>query len=742
MSELPLIIVESPKKARVLSTYFKGAYDVIASYGHVRSLPSKNGSVLPDENFKMSWEVQSKALIELVKKAKGASRVILAADPDREGEAICFHIAEVLKEQKVKCPITRVRFNSIEKETIKRALQDQVDLDVHLIDAYFARLAMDYLVGFNISPILWRKIPGNRSAGRVQSVGLRIVMDREREISAFQSQDYWVIKPQGIFAEKPYELCVKNWDGQQVEQFFYESQAHADRIAEEIKVRKWSVSDVQEKRRIQEPNPPFITATLQQAASNQLGFRPGRTMQLAQELYEGVKIGGELKGLITYMRTDSTAIHPDAAKQCKEVILKKWGKEYVSSRIRKSNSKNAQNAHEAIRPTDYRLAPEEVAKYTKPELAKLYRIIWCRAVASQMASAVIYNMTITIISTNPKKSCALLAKGSRCDFKGYKIVYNDSDEQDTVLPDVKIGQAVPIVDVDVDACQTQPPKRYTEAGLIKKLEQEGIGRPSTYDKVISVLQLRGYVRRDGKTLIAEDKGWVVSSFLEEWFARYVANDFTADIEKQLDDVANGMLQWRDLMKIFWTAFQEHANKAMLLSPAEVQAVLQSRIGAYLVKEESCPQCEGIPIVKYSKNGGFIGCTNYPECKWIRPLTKNQHVLHEDDKDRVVLKAGPYGVYAFWEKSQKKVSIPANIKSEKINWDLVKQWRDLPRALGCDDDGREILLGIGRFGVYIRRVVDGAPEYRHVPASVNVQDFGLKEALEVFAKPKRIIKRKG
>jgi DNA topoisomerase-1 len=734
---LPLVVVESPKKAKVLQAYFADQYDVIASYGHVRNLPSRSGSVLPDKNFEMVWETQSKAVAELIKKARGASGVILAADPDREGEAICYHIAEILHERGIDCPVTRVRFNSLEKTAIASALEAQTEIDQNLTGAYFARLAMDYLVGFSISPLLWRKVPGNRSAGRVQSVGLRIIIDREREIEMFQSRDYWVVEPVAILEKGEFKLSVKTWCGDPVGQFFYNSAEHAQEIAGVIQGREWRVGDVRERRRELRPNPPFITATLQQDASNRLGLRPVNTMRIAQELYEGVMVEGELRGLITYMRTDSTNIHPDAADQCAKLILGRWGAEYVSQERVQRRGKNAQNAHEAIRPVDYRITPEIAAKYLDQKHAQVYRLVWCRAVASQMSNAILYNTTVDILN----EGSVLQAKGTRYEFRGYKVAYDDdSIDEEAILPTMRADQSVYLERVEIDARKTQPPGRYTEAGLIKKLEQEGIGRPSTYDKIISVLQYRGYARREGKVLIPEDRGWIVCGFLEEWFAQYVANEFTASVEERLDSVASGDLFWQDVMREFWSAFDAKVNAARELAPEDVQAALQKHVGAYLIKELECPKCgTGRPLVKYSKTGGFVGCTNYPECTWVRALTQAGRILYEDNNERVVLKRGPYGMYAMWEQCGKKVTIPASIKEEKVIWAMVRAWQDLPRVLGHDPFGAEISLGIGRFGVYIKRVLDGAVEYRNVPQSVELETFTLEDALARLARPRRIVR---
>lgn len=731
---LRLIVVESPKKAKMLATYCKSEYDVVASYGHVRTLPSKAASVQPANDFSMTWITSDRASA-IVDKAKNAQSVILATDPDREGESIGYHIAEILKENKITVPISRVRFHSLERSTITTSLQESEALNQDLVDACFARLGIDYLVGFNISPILWRKIPGNRSAGRVQSVGLRLIIDREREIALFQPQDYWTIAVRTQVCTSEVEFEVKQWGEDVVGQFFYNSRQHADAIAGEIKQAKWSIGDITTKRRKQSPYAPFTTGGLQQEASTKLDFRPYETMRLAQELYEGVNIDGESTGLITYMRTDSVTVHPDAIKQCRALITKNWGEQYcpAAPRMYRSKGKNTQDAHEAIRPTNYNIHPAKAAQYLEPKLAKLYRIIWNRAVASQMSDAIILNTSIQAVA-----SCGILeAKGSRCEFDGYRAVYG-ADEADSNIPNLQTGQPVEIMDATVEDHKTQPPKRYSEAGLIKELESEGIGRPSTYDKIISVLQSLGYVYRKNKSLIPEDRGWIVCAFLEEWFTQYVANEFTANLETKLDKIAQGESAWKSVLQEFWSNFNQFVTNAQELSPAQVQNALQNRVGKFLIKETECPKCGAQPIVKYSKYGGFIGCEGYPGCKWARPLTKNQRIIHKDEHDTVVLKSGQYGLYAHWENSGKMLAIPSNIKEEKATWELIQRWAVLPKALGSHD-GHEISVEIGRFGVYIKKAArnkEEAHEYRSVPASVDLEAITLENAIEMLAIPKR------
>lgn len=732
-NDTTLVIVESPKKAKLLTNMLGDKFLVIASYGHVRSLPSKPGSINVHNDFEPKWETKQ-ITKTLVQSAKKCGKIIVATDADREGEAIAFHISNILRENKINTEIIRARFNSLEKSAVLKALEDRSEIDQDLVNSYLARLTLDYLVGFSISPLLWRKIPGNKSAGRVQSVGLRVIIDREKEIVLFEPKDYWEIDIRDSYNT---EFVLKEWKNQEVKQFFYENHEHASSIAAEIPQHEWRVTSVTERKRQQKPSPPFITSTMQQAASNSLGIRPSYTMKLAQELYEGVQIGTELVGLITYMRTDSTNVHPDAIDACRKQITKQFGTEYLSQEPMHYAKKTGQHAHEAIRPANYSITPEMARKSLGGQLASLYELIWKRAIASQMAESVSLNTQVEAES----KSGVIVAKGTRPLFLGYKLIYNDDSALQEPLRSIHEGEKISIGSSRVSSHQTQPPRRYTEAGLIKELEKQGIGRPSTYDKIISVLQYREYVRRDGQTLIPEDRGWIVCGFLEELFEKYMANTFTRDVEQELDAISEGTTSVKQTLEKFWTDFTDYLSRAEKLEPGSVQTALQKQLASYLITEKVCPKCNGAPMIKYSKTGGFVGCANYPECKWMRPLLSKQIAIFEDEEDRLVLKRGPYGRYMHWEIKNKKIPVPANIKDEKLVWENVKHWADLPKELGVIGDTK-ISLGIGRLGVYIRKSVPGIPkdEYRSVPTSYNISDITLKEAIEILERPRRVMKK--
>jgi len=728
-----LIIVESVKKAPLISSLVDG-YQVIASKGHVRRLPSKTGSVLPEEDFKMIWEVSNPAVVKnIIECAKKADLILLATDPDREGEAIGGHIATLLQENNIHTKILRIKFNSLEKNAILDAIAHPTELDQDLINAYFARLGLDYLVGFELSPFLWRKLPGSRSAGRVQSVCLRILVDREKEIAAFKPQDYWIIS--GSAENVEFELS--QWQGKKFDRFL--SEIEAQEAVTELQQRKdWIVSDILERTRSVKPSPPFITATLQQEASNKLGFRPSDTMSLAQQLYEGVRVNGQLTGLITYLRTDSVHVHENAIKQCREVIQDLYDTQYLPTQPNiYASRKKAQQAHEAIRPTNYTLAPAQICNQLEPKLAKLYRLIWERAVASQMAAAQLTTTTIQVKSQNE----ILETKASYHPFLGFKILYNTDDNTKTNLP-FQMNSPVSFDGLTSIYNTTKPPRRYSEASIIQELEKCGIGRPSTYDKIITILQSRGYVRRENKSLIVEDRGLLVIALLEKWFKKYVENEFTASIEEQLDQVAEGQILWKSVLQAFWNDFHALIDQNMNLKPQEIQDAIHNQLNQYVISETNCPTCKtGSPIVKYSKNGGFIGCNNYPDCTWIRPMTSSYKVLHTDGEENVVLKHGPYGLYALWEKSQKKITIPRNFKEEQVTWGIVQAWAQLPKYLGQDESGNDISIGIGQFGLYVMRknLEVKKPEYRHLNAKTNLDELTLADAIIVLNKEKRVRK---
>jgi DNA topoisomerase-1 len=559
-----VLVVESPAKAKTINKYLGPGYKVLASFGHIRDLPSKDGSVKPDDDFSMVWEVDARAQVkmkDIASAMKGADKLILATDPDREGEAISWHILEVLRQKHVlgKIPVERVVFNAVTKSAILEAIKHPRKIDQDLVDAYLARRALDYLVGFTLSPVLWRKLPGARSAGRVQSVALRLVVERETEIEAFRAQEYWSIDADIETGAGNFPARLIQLDGKKLEKLSLGNEAAATRAVEAIKSQKFTIGSVEAKPVRRNPSPPFITSTLQQEAARKLGFNAKRTMQVAQGLYEGVEIAGETTGLITYMRTDGVIMVTEAIAEARSMIGQKYGARYVPSaaRVYTSRAKNAQEAHEAVRPTSFARLPEEVARYLDADAAKLYELIWKRAVASQMESAEQERTTVDVISAD--KKITLRATGTVTLFDGFLTLYLEgeddaSDEEGSKLPQVAVGDAAKPENVKSVQHFTEPPPRYSEASLVKKLEELGIGRPSTYATILSTLRDRAYVRQDRGRFFPEDKGRLVTTFLQSFFKRYVEYDFTADLEEKLDDVAEHKLNWKGLLRDFWGDF--------------------------------------------------------------------------------------------------------------------------------------------------------------------------------------------
>ncbi|MDZ4322870.1 MAG: type I DNA topoisomerase, partial [Alphaproteobacteria bacterium] len=610
-------------------------YTVLASYGHVRDLVSKDGSVKPDEDFAMTWQVDDRAKkhIDAIAKAlKGADHLYLATDPDREGEAISWHIQEILEQKGILKNITpeRIAFNAITKETVAEALAHPRKVDKQLVEAYLARLSLDYLVGFTLSPILWRKLPGSRSAGRVQSVTLRLVVDRENEIEAFKSQEYWTLEVEFLTEDKKsFKARLTHLNGKKLDKFSLGTEALARDAETQIKAQDFHIASIEKKRAQRHPRPPFITSTLQQEASRKLGFSPRKTMQLAQKLYEGVSIGSETVGLITYMRTDSTQVEGSAIANCRNVIEKTFGDKYLpaSPRQYKTKAKNAQEAHEAIRPTDAKRNPKDMAKFLDNDLLRLYELIWKRMMASQMASAELDQTSVDV--ADPKKDILLRATGSILVFDGFLTLYRESldddqseDDDNKILPPLREKENVEKKNILPEQHFTQPPPRYSEASLVKKMEELGIGRPSTYARTIQVLQERDYVKHEKRVLYPQDRGRIVTAFLLNYFRTYVEYDFTAQLEEQLDEISNGDLFWKDVLEKFWKPFHGAIDEAQKLKIQQVLEQLQKDLDGFLFPPTDdqtdphlCPRCKkGLLGLRLSKFGSFIGCSNYPECK--------------------------------------------------------------------------------------------------------------------------------
>jgi len=761
-----IVIVESPAKAKTINKYLGSSYEVLASFGHIRDLPAKNGSVDPEENFRMIWEIDPKAagrLNDIAKAVKGADKLILATDPDREGEAISWHVLEVLKEKRAlkDQEIERVVFNAITKQAVTEAMKHPRKIDGALVDAYMARRALDYLVGFTLSPVLWRKLPGARSAGRVQSVSLRLVCDRELEIEKFVPREYWsLVATLATPRNESFEARLVGADGKKIQRLDIGSGAEAEELKKAIEAANFTVTTVEAKPARRNPYAPFTTSTLQQEASRKLGYAPAHTMRIAQRLYEGVNIGGETTGLITYMRTDGVQMAPEAIAQARQVIGDQYGKDYVPTAPREyqTKAKNAQEAHEAIRPTDLSRRPQDIAKKLDAEQAKLYELIWKRAIASQMESAELERTTVDITAKAGPRTLELRATGQVIKFDGFLTLYTEdtddaSDDDDSRrLPAMSQGEPLSRKDLAVTQHFTEPPPRFSEASLVKRMEELGIGRPSTYASILQVLKDRGYVKIDKKRLWAEDKGRVVVAFLENFFARYVEYDFTASLEDQLDKISNNEVAWRDVLKDFWTGFIGAVNEIKDLRVAQVLDVLDEMLGPHIYppREDGgdprqCPTCGvGKLNLKAGKFGAFVGCTNYPECRHTRPLAANgdgggDRVLGKDpqtDLD-VTVKSGRFGPYIQLgdqkdvsdDEKPKRAGIPKGSSPGDMTLELALKLLSLPREVGKHpESGEPITAGIGRFGPFVKH----DKTYASLEAGDDVYNVGLNRAVTLIA----------
>ena len=669
-----LVIVESPAKAKTINKYLGKNYLVLASYGHVRDLPSKDGSVDPKNNFKMEWELDSfskKYVKEITDAAADSERIILATDPDREGEAIAWHVREILESKKLLKgkKVERVVFNEITKKAVTNGINNPREIESLLVNAYMARRALDYLVGFNISPILWTKLPGSKSAGRVQSVALRLTPEREHEIALFKPEEFWTIASD--FENNQSKLIKSKlsvFDGEKIEKFSFKKKSDSEKALNEIKNQSYKIADTSSKVYRRNPMAPFTTSTLQQTASGKFGFGASRTMQIAQRLYQGIDVEGDTVGLITYMRTDGTQISNEAISDFRNFIDKEHVKEYLPKNPNSytgKKAKNAQEAHEAIRPTDISKKPTDMKKYLSTDQSKLYELIWNRALSSQMNPAEFDRKSITIESENKKIN--FKANGSTIKFDGFLKVYKFEEKDEdlkNILPEVKIEDKVNIKELTDEQHFTDPPPRYSEASLVKKMEELGIGRPSTYASIISVLSTRNYVELLNKRFHPTDRGKLLSAFLEKLFTKYVDYNFTADLENQLDEITSGKIDWIKVLDGFWKDFYSNVGKVKEKRTREVLDLLNESLGDLVFERDDndaidrkCKLCEtGQLSLKNSFRGGaFIGCSNYPECKFTRPLSKSK-------------------------------------ASQQIN--LAE-----PKLIGKNDLGKDIFLKNGRFGPY-------------------------------------------
>ncbi|WP_430419111.1 type I DNA topoisomerase [Phenylobacterium sp.] len=753
-----VVIVESPAKAKTINKYLGSNYTVLASYGHVRDLPAKDGSVRPDEDFDMSWEVDAKAakrLNEIADAAKGADTLILATDPDREGEAISWHVLEVLQKKRAlkDMAVQRVVFNAITKAAVTEAMANPRDLDMELVRAYLARRALDYLVGFTLSPILWRKLPGSRSAGRVQSVALRIIVDRELEIERFRTQEYWTVEAEVSAGGDPFTARLVKHEGKRLTKFDLANEASAFAARDAVKAGSFKVTSVERKPGRRSPPPPFTTSTLQQEASRKLGFNAQRTMQAAQKLYEGIDIGGETVGLITYMRTDGVQTAPEALDEARAVINGLYGKEYVPEKARmySTKAKNAQEAHEAIRPTSLGRNPGKLR--LEGDLGRLYELIWKRMIASQMEAARIEDTNINLDSADGQTG--LRASGRVVTFPGYLAVYEEGkddpeDEESGRLPQVADGAAANVRSAKADQHFTEPPPRYSEASLVKKMEELGIGRPSTYASILTVLRDRAYVRMEKQRFVPEDKGRLLSAFLEEFFGRYVEYDFTAGLEERLDLVSAGDLDWKVLLREFWADFNAKIGEMGELRMSDVLTALDASLGPHLFPAKAdgsdpraCPVCNsGRMGLKSSRFGPFLGCSNYPECRHTRPLTVAEEGEDGPTGDRelgvdpvtgetVFLKTGRFGVYVQLGEGEKpkRSSLPKGWSAPDMDLEKGLRLLRLPREVGLHpEDGKPILAGLGRFGPFVLH--EGT--YANLPTADEVFEVGVNRAVDLIA----------
>jgi DNA topoisomerase-1 len=791
-----VVVVESPAKAKTINKYLGGDYKVLASFGHVRDLPPKDGSVRPDEDFAMDWESEDRGerqVAEIARALKGASRLFLATDPDREGEAISWHVQEMLARRGALkgVEVRRITFNEITKRAVQYAIAHPRDLDTPLIDAYLARRALDYLVGFTLSPVLWRKLPGSRSAGRVQSVALRLICEREAEIEAFRAREYWTVEgrfqtPQGA----PFGARLTHLDGRKLDQFDLSDEASAMRAKATVEAGEFSVVSVEKRRVKRNPPAPFTTSTLQQEASRKLGLGAQQAMRTAQQLYEGVDIEGETVGLITYMRTDGVQMAREAIADIRDHVKDAFGPSYLPAAPREysSKAKNAQEAHEAVRPTDVANTPEKVARFLDERQRKLYELIWKRAVASQMQSAELDQTTVDLADESRKT--IMRANGSVIAFDGFLKLYREDeddraadaraglitgaaeDDESRTLPPMRENDPLKRGEIAASQHFTQPPPRFSEASLVKRMEELGIGRPSTYASILQVLQDREYVKLDKRRFMPEDRGRLVTAFLVSFFERYVDSGFTAGLEEQLDDISGGKIDWRSVMRAFWDDFRKAIDATKDLKISDVIDTLDEELGPHFFPTKAdgtdprvCPACSGGRLgLRLGRTGAFIGCSNYPECRYTRPLAvpgadgENTTSLSEGQRDlgkdpasgeAITLRRGPYGLYVQQGEAgvdakgkptkPRRSSLTRDMDPETLDLDRALALLSLPRPIGRDPEtGEEITAGIGRFGPYIRL----GTTYQSLEPGDDVLALGMNRAMELLAKARAKVRLVG
>ena len=772
-----LVIVESPAKAKTINAYLGNNFKVLASYGHVRDLPSKNGSVDPENNFEFEWETSDKSkknLSEIYKAAEQSDTLFLATDPDREGEAIAWHILELLKKKKLlkDKSVKRVVFSEITKTAVSRGIENPREIDNSLVSAYLARRALDYLVGFNLSPVLWRKLPGAKSAGRVQSVALRLICERELEIESFNPDEYWKIKCTfSTDKNEKFEANLTSFKDKKVEKQSFKNKDQADEVLFAFNNNKFQISNISQKPALRNSNAPFSTSTLQQEASSVFGFGASRTMQIAQKLFQGVEINGETVGLITYMRTDSTELSGEAISSYRKYLKENFTDAYLPEEIRTYKSKkakNAQEAHEGIRPTDIKITPDVVKKYLDEDGNKLYRLIWKRSLASQMSSAQYERTSVDL--TSDDKILQLRANGSIQKFDGFLNVYGEFKENDTstndesndntdnnekLLPDLTMDTVLATHDPESSQHFTLPPPRYSEASLVKKLEELGIGRPSTYASIISVLKMRAYVDIEKNRFVPVDRAILITAFLKGFFDKYVDYDFTADMENKLDDITTGKISWTEFLSLFWKDFSKNINQVTELRITNILDNLNESLKSHIFKTEEstnkitrvCPTgCGGELSLKVSRFGAFVGCTNYPDCKFTRPIShkKVKEVfddiilgIDEATSKEIKLLNGRFGPYIQLgniegKEKPKRATIPKDISPKEIDLEKAKLLLSLPRKIGDHPEtGNEIFVNYGRYGGYLTCDNKNAS----LEDSSEVFDIGINRAVTLLANAK-------
>jgi len=733
---LKLVVVESPAKAKTIEKYLGSGHRVLASFGHVRDLPPKDGSVDPEDGFAMEWQVspdRSKQMRMIAEEAKKADALILATDPDREGEAISWHVQEVLRQKKaLPKDVQRVTFNAITNSAVTEAMRNPRGLDEDLIDAYRARRALDYLVGFTLSPILWRKLPGAKSAGRVQSVALRLIVDREREIEVFRAQEYWQVSASFEKDGHGFSARLVQLDGTKIERLTIGNRGDADAAKSVVEAGRFTVSSVETKPFARNPPPPFTTSTLQQEAARKLGFAASHTMRVAQSLYED--------GLITYMRTDGVDMAPEAVSAARRAIASRYDAGFVPDRPRQytSKAKNAQEAHEAIRPTDF-----SRPRAASGDHARLYELIYNRALASQMASARLERTTVEL--TDGAGRAVLRASGQVVLFPGYLALYEEGrdekadDDEGARMPPLREGEAPAKTGVEASQHFTQPPPRYSEASLVKRLEELGIGRPSTYASILQTLKDREYVRVDKGRFVPEESGRLVTAFLERFFERYVSYDYTAELEEELDDVSGGRLDWQKLLDDFWRDFKPKAGEVMDQKPSEITQAIDEFLEPWLYppREDGsdprvCPQCgNGRLSLRGGKFGAFVACSNYPECKYTQKFGQGGEQAQSDGPtdlgDGIILKNGRFGPYL--ERGDKRASIPKDVPVDDVDAELAERLLSLPREIGPHPEtGKPITASIGRYGPYLAH--DG--KYAKLGSTAEVFETGMNAAVARLA----------